>query len=244
MKKILKDSHKGILVILIILALMQITYAEAVLSIDLTIDKNDSVTIDRLKIEEGRPTFYQQPGDYSIIILGEKGGTLVNKSINLRFQRQMNPPRPMDHSVIMERITYTSDMDTLQLYHRSKLIFIASIDVCDSDNVCDSPESAASCPQDCPLNKPDGVCNPNKDGICDPDCAPDVDPDCGTQTAITNACGNNICEPGLGENTLTCPQDCPQTQDNTEMQGIIITELIIIIILIITAAWYYNQTRK
>jgi hypothetical protein len=90
---------------------------------------------------------------------------------------------------------------------------------CNKNKRCETnlAENAITCPQDCPPDKPDGLCNPRKDSVCDPDCKNGEDPDCGaattnpTQAATTTLptlCGNKACDKPQ-ENYLTCPQDCP-----------------------------------
>jgi len=89
---------------------------------------------------------------------------------------------------------------------------------CNKNKLCeiDQAENAITCPQDCPPDKPDGLCNPRKDSACDPDCN-GADPDCGaattnpgraTTTTLASMCGNKACDKPQ-ENYLTCSLDCP-----------------------------------
>ncbi|MCK4491911.1 MAG: hypothetical protein KAU03_04755 [Candidatus Altiarchaeales archaeon] len=71
------------------------------------------------------------------------------------------------------------------------------------DNICEGDENYLNCPQDCPSGGEDGYCDAVDDGRCDPDCRVDIDLDC------PRTFGNGVCEPGFGENYLTCPKDCP-----------------------------------
>lgn len=90
---------------------------------------------------------------------------------------------------------------------------------CNKNKLCETnlAENALTCPQDCPPNKPDALCNPRKDSVCDPDCASGEDPDCGattttptrvTTTTLVSLCGNKACDKPQ-ENYLTCSLDCP-----------------------------------
>lgn len=93
---------------------------------------------------------------------------------------------------------------------------------CNKNGRCDLAlaENAITCPQDCPADKPDGLCNPRKDSACDPDCQ-GGDPDCGapattmplraTTTTVPDPCGNKVCE-SPKENYKTCPADCASGQ--------------------------------
>lgn len=71
------------------------------------------------------------------------------------------------------------------------------------DDICGVNENHLNCPEDCPSGGGDDYCDALEDGRCDPDCRVDVDPDC------PKIFGNGVCEPGFGENYLTCPKDCP-----------------------------------
>jgi len=90
---------------------------------------------------------------------------------------------------------------------------------CNKNKLCETnlDENALTCPQDCPPDKPDGLCNPRGDSICDPDCKNGEDPDCGatvtdptraTTTTLVSLCGNKACDKPQ-ENYLTCSLDCP-----------------------------------
>jgi putative hemolysin len=47
------------------------------------------------------------------------------------------------------------------------------------DGVCGmGPENYLTCPEDCPSNASDGICNPQAGDGCDPDCEGGEDPDC------------------------------------------------------------------
>jgi len=93
------------------------------------------------------------------------------------------------------------------------------------DDRCTVGENYANCPQDCHSGSEDGYCDGITDGICDPDCVAleekVKDPDCittttkKTTTTIQLCNKNKKCEPSLGENYKTCPQDCPSgSKDN------------------------------
>jgi hypothetical protein len=90
---------------------------------------------------------------------------------------------------------------------------------CNKNKLCEKSldENAITCPQDCPPDKQDGLCNPRKDSVCDPDCKNGEDPDCGaaatnpvraTTTTLVSLCGNKVCDKSQ-ENYLTCSMDCP-----------------------------------
>jgi putative hemolysin len=112
------------------------------------------------------------------------------------------------------------------------------------DGFCVIGENYANCPQDCPSGSRDGYCDGKADGICDPDCIPSADSDCITSTTLTTTttkkttttiqvCNkNNKCEPQLGENYNTCPQDCLSVP-KTNMTWIYIVLCIAIVALLV-----------
>jgi hypothetical protein len=125
--------------------------------------------------------------------------------------------RPLYHGTLMLPETEAST---------SKGIYVSNMLVleveCNKNRLCetDQDENALTCPQDCPADKPDGLCNPRKDSVCDPDCK-SGDPDCGaktteaprreTTTTLADPCGNNACDTPE-ENHAACPVDCPSGQ--------------------------------
>jgi len=66
------------------------------------------------------------------------------------------------------------------------------------DNICESNENYATCPQDCRSGVKDGYCDGVADGTCDPDCfaLPDhgisEDPDCAKLVVVSNTPGSEI----------------------------------------------------
>jgi len=99
--------------------------------------------------------------------------------------------------------------------------------LCCGDGYC-APDEDTSCPEDCPVDECyNNVCEP---GAPEPEtcytCPQDCDPccpndQCDTEDPIfedcsncffdcpADTCGNGCCEPGAGENSGNCPEDCP-----------------------------------
>lgn len=68
---------------------------------------------------------------------------------------------------------------------------------CGNQN-CEDTEDATSCPQDCSGDCGDDFCDPTEDcSNCSADCG-----------SCPPTCGNNACDPIVGESCATCPQDC------------------------------------
>lgn len=198
---------------------IQAAEAEKVLSMNLDVYKNDSVIENRLKIEEGNPTFYVSSGDYILEILGVDGSVIASESIGLKFLIYTDPPSPTDYSTINLRIAYVEGMKKVRLYNKDKLIYAADIAACVINGLCEPHETYVSCPRDCTLDKKDGICVPRKEGVCDPDCAPGTDPDCSTPATVESCNNNGLCEPHLGETAQDCPQDCGNQQDRCRREG-------------------------
>eukprot|EP00727_Mastigamoeba_balamuthi_P003535 m51a1_g13179 hypothetical protein (1666) ;mRNA; f:101569-113857 len=88
------------------------------------------------------------------------------------------------------------------------------------DGLCAPPETCASCPSDCHAQaSPWCLCGDGTCLLCPADCGPccgngvcdfpeelrlrSCAPDC------LASCNDSVCSPGLGEDCVTCPRDCP-----------------------------------
>jgi hypothetical protein len=206
------------------LIMIQTVSADIVLSIYCEVYKNDTVILHESKVMYGRPTAYIIPGNYKIQILDTNKNVMFEKSIDLNFMLMTDPPTPKDNSPLSIKVSFDSNMKYFRLTHGDNEIFFQEIVTCNKNGICDKFETYLNCPSDCPLNLRDGICINDRDGVCDPDCSPGADPDCitttqpmttttmtgiGITTTIKLICNkNNKCEPSLGENYKTCPQDC------------------------------------
>ena len=105
---------------------------------------------------------------------------------------------------------------------------------CDSDcnpecgnYICEPPENSSTC-TDCLENCGDSECTSNENAVI---CPEDCDPQCGngiceqpTESSSScaldclSSCGNDACDGGLGENSQTCPIDCPILECGNNIQ--------------------------
>jgi len=78
------------------------------------------------------------------------------------------------------RIPYSQDWGFLEVYKNGSLLFSENLThlLCNQNSICDQKENEYSCPQDCPPNSQDGICNTDVNGVCDLDCGA-ADKDCG-----------------------------------------------------------------
>ena len=166
--------------------LTQSVYSEKVLNIELEVYKNDSVIPKSIMPMDGNPTIYVVPGDYRLVLLNPEGEIILEKPIEISFIVMTDPPTPIDSYPLSLRLPYNPEMRILKLFNGDKEIFSTTIDVCNNDGVCQiGYENFLSCPDDCPLDKNDGICIKDADGVCDPDCSEGVDPDCVTVPTTT-----------------------------------------------------------
>jgi len=114
-----------------------------------------------------------------------------------------------------------------ELFYSNRLNVIVH---CITNGICqpDKGENYFTCPEDCPSGSADDVCDLIKDGRCDPDCVPSADPDC--SEVKKPICENGICESALGEDSISCPQDCPVKKQAPYWMYIITLILIIAVI--------------
>jgi hypothetical protein len=164
-------KNRYLISLLIIASLTTNAYAGKVLSISAEIGKDDSVEMKYMRLEEGNPTFLL-PGNYLLRITDPAGGVVYNTSLDVRFVLYADPPIATNRTRLFLRIPYEVRMSNLAFYNGDRRIYSAPISLCDKDGVC-TPG-----PEDCPLDKADGVCIKEKDRVCDPDCIKDADPDC------------------------------------------------------------------
>ena len=228
----------------IILSLIPLVHAsETILFIQLEVYKNDTVILNNLKVMNGQPTPYIISGDYRLQLLNADKKVFIEKFIKINFLLMTEPPIPLNSSPLHLRVIYDPAMIYLRLLRNETEIFFKEINTCNENDLCESLESYLSCPSDCPLDSPDGICIKDKDGICDPDCIEDTDPDCiicgdgkcdqgetrenccvdcgciggmkcqNGKCVKTEICGDEICS--IHENYAKCKEDCPSgSKDN------------------------------
>jgi hypothetical protein len=163
------------------------------------------------------PPVVEEKPVYILKILDKNYEQLFSNNFSAEIKVFDMPP-PSNVSLVL-MLPYFSTGKSINILKDSLTLFSIDLElICNKNNVCDNYENYFSCPQDCLSGSSDGTCDKLKDGICDTDCVPDVDPDCIITTTTTTAkittttiqlCNKNKkCEPRLGENYNTCPQDC------------------------------------
>jgi hypothetical protein len=164
----------------------------SIVELSATIHADDTVTGDRVVLNDGRMSsdIATAGAGYKITALDSSGKVLYEHPFNVYFDYYGPRLKGEDYSSdttsavsVSYRIPYTTAMQKVRIYHGDKVIFEKVLNFCNSNGVCDSSETHATCPADCPLNKKDTVCTKDSDGTCDPDCSAGVDPDCGTPQA-------------------------------------------------------------
>lgn len=156
-------------------------HAESILSISIEVYRNDSVRINYIRMENTTPTKYIPKGDYKIELLDHQEKTVASIPLSIAFTIMSDPPITMNSSIINLRIPYQQGLRYFVLYRNQSRILFQTIDPCNANGICDTKyESYLTCPQDCPLDRVDGICIKAADKKCDPDCGEGLDPDCGT----------------------------------------------------------------
>jgi hypothetical protein len=158
-----------------------------IIDLSATIHADDTVSGDRIILNDGRPSTDIQHGQgYRVAVLNAQGATVKEYRFDIYFDYYGPRLKGEDYSSIQltavpisYRIPYDSTMQKLEIYHGDKRIFSKDLNFCNSNKVCDTTETYQTCPNDCPLNSKDTVCTAVKDAVCDPDCSFGVDPDCG-----------------------------------------------------------------
>lgn len=152
--------------------------AQEVVSIEMTIHKNDTATLNEALVVDGQASYYQWESDYEIQLLDESASVIYQSPVGVTFLIMSNPPVPTDQIELLHKAPFNDSMRTVRLLKHNQSIFEQELQLCNKNGICDSYETYLSCPDDCPLDEQDGVCLNDHEGICDPDCAQGVDPDC------------------------------------------------------------------
>jgi hypothetical protein len=233
---------KKTLVLLAALTLLASSYtnADAVLSMYFVFYKNDSVELKQMKVIEGQESITMPPGEYRFVTTGEKDSYVIySESRTISFISMSDPPKEEDKAAVLMRMPYTKDMKNLKIYKGSKLLLSKSLDICNSNGICDTAsETYLNCPQDCPLDKPDGWCTQMSDGICDPDCVSGLDPDCNSKPVKypENTPAN--------QETITTTLPSPQSKKTEDAASYILLIGAIVIVFASLIAYRSTQKRK
>jgi hypothetical protein len=171
--------------LLILLAASGLVWGESILSISMVVQKDGSATLKEIKLVDGRPTGYTQPGDYLFVFTDSTGKTVYKVNMSVDYNLYRDPPSETNRVLVELKVPYNPEMKYLKFYRKTTLLISQKINICDNNGKCDtSRESYLTCPKDCPLASKDDLCLARKDGICDPDCAKGADPDCAETQSV------------------------------------------------------------
>lgn len=153
---------------------------EWILSLEATITRDDDLRVDKIKLSRGTPTvFIPNQGIYEISLVDRRNNVLYKRNFPLIFMVLTDPPREVYKTQINYRLPYHKNAVRMLVKKGDKILLDFDFkELCNHNGICDKYEDFLSCPEDCPLNKEDGLCYNKFDGICDPDCGKGVDPDC------------------------------------------------------------------
>lgn len=149
------------------------------ITIEFEIHEDETANIKNMYYSIGKQFLDSNIGNYEIVLLNKNNVVFLNRFF-VTFQTTTHFENISD--IVTQNISLPRiDFDEIILFKMDKKIFKQEINkemFCNFDGVCNNFENAISCPSDCPMHKPDGICNPIRDGICDPDCPVGIDPDC------------------------------------------------------------------
>jgi len=152
-----------------------------------------NVNVDDIQLVYGYPTENQPEGRHIAQLLDRQ----LSELYHLKFYLEESFPTIPESVPRKDINTYFEDMGStweatlyFPYFEDAEFIAIGSDDgnlmafvglreeLCNHDSKCNGNENFLSCKSDCPLNKSDNYCYPQKDEVCDPDCIQGLDPDC------------------------------------------------------------------
>lgn len=196
--------------------------AEEVLFLMFTVYKNDTLSVSDLRVTDAPILLPKDKGDYNIEITNTEDKIIFSSRIEVQFIILTDPPTETDESLILLKIPWNESMTEIKFYHLGNLISI--IELCNKNGQCESSkgENFINCPQDCPKS---AVCRNNvceagetQENCCE-DCECSKGMKCVNNNCVSDRCGNKKCEPGLGENFINCPKDCPSGSNDGYCDG-------------------------
>lgn len=165
--------------VLVLACLASAAVPQKVFEIDLTISKNNTAELSSIKTAKGFPTESDAQGNYLLKIFDAEGKELSSARFIVYFFSG-EPFTATDTSFAKIFLPFDSNADSMVLEKDSKELLEIGLKelVCNSNAKCEENETFLSCPKDCSLDKPDGICIAETDNVCDPDCYKGADFDC------------------------------------------------------------------
>lgn len=241
----MKEEKILLIIILSFLFLIGISYAQdKALFLEIVyFPASENIKFSGMYVNYGSefiPPVVEGKTKYTIEIQDQNLHRLYSKDFSLNFV-VLDTPMPDNITTIFILPYYPNAKKLLISKSEEGILTINLQLLCNNNGVCENYENYFSCENDCPSGSKDGACDKVKDGICDPDCAmPSDDPDCVkttiakiTTTTIQPCNKNKKCEPQLGENYITCPEDCPSSSKPSMLWVYIIAGIVIIVLLVL-----------
>jgi len=171
--------------LLMLMTASGLVFAENVLFVSMLVQKDGGASLKEIKLVDGRPTAYTEPGDYVALFTDSSGKAVHKINMSVDYTLYRDPPAAANNVLVELKVPYQSEMTYLKFYRKTNLLISVKINLCDNNGKCDtSQESYLTCPGDCPLGSKDGLCLARKDSVCDPDCAKGADIDCVNNSEI------------------------------------------------------------
>jgi len=182
---------------------MQAMVDNKIIDLDLLIHKNDTVEKRWIHLVDGTPSVASGgEGQYSLLVKDVNNNTMFNYTFDAFFDYDGPVVKGENYSGInldsyelSLKIGYDDEMNKVELWNGSDLLFMELLDFCNKDSVCNGSETYLSCWDDCSAWSTDGLCINEIDQHCDPDCAEDIDLDCSAFTMMLNQGWNLISSP-------------------------------------------------
>lgn len=170
-----KNTGKITVIILATTALITAVGAEQVFHVELTVNKNDTATLENITVQDGTErNYYGNNGSYSYSITDKDGEKLWQEKRTMNWYLFTNPPRPIKSKDVILEIPYHKEALNLILRKNQRTLVNTTLTnrLCTNfDDTCTPYCNGKGVDVDCTCG--DDICqeSTNEQELCPEDCS-------------------------------------------------------------------------